>query len=139
MASLWWKKVWMWYLRVLSYTWECSEISNKSIHSRAKFWCDQCEYKNTTKTIFNGYVEQNMRKKYKFVNWEYKVSLQSNLKMKQIYTYRSNVWMWQVWIQVYRENYSHIRRPVGSGSELVLVTSHWCVTLLLWYENAPIY
>ena len=45
------------------------------------------------KLFFNGHVEQNMRNKYKFVNWEYKVTLQSALKMKQIYTYRSNVWM----------------------------------------------
>ena len=92
---------------MLGYSWEYSERSNKSIHSRTRFWCDQCEYKNTTKTTFNRHLEQNMRKKYKFVNWEYKVTLQSALKMKQIYTYRSNVWMLQVWIQVYRENYSN--------------------------------
>ena len=47
---------------MLSYTWECSQRSNKSIHSGKIFWCDQCEYKFTAKNTLNRHVEQYMRK-----------------------------------------------------------------------------
>ena len=127
---------------MLSYTWECSERSNKSIPRRKRFWCDQYEYKNTAKTTLNGHVEQNMRKESinlitESIKLHFRVLSRWNKSIHTGVMFGCDKCEYK-----FTEKTTlirHIRRPVGSGSKLVLVTSHYCVKLLLWYENDPIY